>query len=127
MIPELSLTNEQIEAMHNHCKDAEIEMQLSSEAKIALMTFQRDPKGQRLFAIVSFRPQGNIEISNFTNEAFQAVVESERTKRNTSLLRFNTDGVSVKIIEIVASTLSFLEVKSYFLAVTDVKHNVKNQ
>ena len=104
-------------------KDA---IELASEIKIAVISFQNIPKHISPMAIVAARPQGNNETSSFTKDVCEAASLVVKDLDNVRFTNFTTDGVSVETYDILQTLCQFLDGKIEYCAAVDNKHNVKN-
>jgi hypothetical protein len=104
-------------------KDA---IELASEIKIAVVSFQNLPKHISPIAIVAARPQGNNECSMFTKDVCEAASLVEKDMNDIRFTNFATDSVSVETHDILHTLCLFMDGKANYCAAVDNKHNVKN-
>lgn len=101
-------------------------IELASEIKIAVVSFQNLPKHISPMAIISARPQGNNETSSFTKDVCEAASLVTKDLEDMRFTNFATDGVSVETFDILQTLCEFIEGKINYCAAVDNKHNVKN-
>ena len=101
-------------------------IELASEIKIAVISFQNLPKGTSPMAIIVARPQGNKEISSFASDMCEAARLFERDVKFVSFTNFAADSVSVETHDMLQTLCEFLERKKNHCAALDNEHNVKN-
>ena len=101
-------------------------IELATEIKIAVISFQNLPKHLSPMAIVAARPQGNNETSSFTKDVCEAARLVERDLDYVRFTNFATDGVSVETLDILQTLCEFLDGKINHCAAVNNKHNVKN-
>ena len=101
-------------------------IELASEIKIAVVSFQNLPKGTSPMAIIAARPQGNNETSSFACDACEVARLVERDLRFARFTNFAADGVSVEMYDMLQTSCEFLDGTINHCAAVDNKHNIKN-
>ena len=99
---------------------------LASEVKIAVISFQNLPRTTSPIAIIAARPQGNNETSSFTRDVCEAATLVTNDLEMVRFTSFATDGVSVETHDIMLALCEFLDRKNEYCAAVDNKHNIKN-
>ena len=93
--------DEIIKILNNVKKNESHPIDLASEVKVATICFQNQPKSISPISIISARPQGINETSNFTKNVYQAASKIVKDYTNTTFSNFATDGVSVEMKDIM--------------------------
>jgi len=107
---------------------------LATEVKVAVMSFQSTEKGVAPSIVVAARPQSNNETSNFVqamelaaSKAAKELAASEPAgATNYRFAGFAVDGVSVEGEDVRRSICDFLSSKCNHVGYTDTNHNMKS-
>lgn len=112
--------------LDNASDDKHQAIELASEVKIAVISFQNLSKTLSPMSIIAARPQGNNETSSFTSDACEAARLVEQDIDNVSFVNFATDGVLVETHDAFLTLCECLDGKKDHCAAINNKHNIKN-
>ena len=99
----------------------------ATEVKVAVMSFQRSPKGIPPFEVVAARPQSNNESNDFVKAMEKvATAVALRSGGRARFANFSVDGVSCESEHVYLAIFNFLSSKSNHIGNTDPNHNAKS-
>ena len=112
--------------MDNNYDNKEQVIELASEVKIAVISFQNSSQKLSSMSIIAARPQGNNKVSSFTSDVCEAARLVECDLKYTTFINFTTDSVLVEMHNILLILCQFLDGKINHYILMDNKHNIKN-
>ena len=96
------------------------------EVKVAVLTFQKVPKGVSPTFVLCGLPQTTNEVNAFNDTVVASCVKFCADKRSAKLLSCAVDGVSSDSAFVRKSIIKFLSGEAYHVAQTDTNHNNKS-
>lgn len=100
-------------------------LEMASEVKAAIISFQNCPKGVVPMVVIAARPQSNNETSSFTR-LIETACTAAATASGGRFLGFAVDGVSLESMDVRRSNCDFISGVSNHVGTTDPNHNAKS-
>ena len=119
-----SLSSDEVKSILNQSSST-YPLNLASEIKVGVLSFQKQPKNAPPFIVIAARPQGNNEQSDFLSE-LKSCVEEACQITNDNFLNFSVDGVSIESNHVRQSICDFFSDKCSYIGTTDSNHNAKS-